>query len=1210
MNLTIKGKLFTGYGIILSMLVLTALFMITKFSESNDRFLNVVNVSSKKINLSNELYIAILDESRYEKNIILLDDEAEIIFFNNKLNRAIDSVDKKLVDLELLLDANGKTQLNTIKDAWTGYKPELQKLISHALKNEKEKATTISTGTALKMRNVVFTGVEKLIQQNKKKMEEDKIKNNNNYTSSSNLIFALIAMSFLITLILSYWIITSITKRISFISKEAEKISSRENTDEKLEDVTKDELKPIFNSLISINNSFREVADNANKVASGDYAVDLIPRSDKDILGNALKKMTGSLRDTTAANMKHNWLTTGQNQLNEKLRGDQTEIELSENIITFLANYLEVNIGAIYLVDEGSQTLQLSAQYAFSSFQNTKEKFSLNEGLIGQAARERKQISISGVQEDHIRIASAVLNAKPKQILIVPFSFEGRILGVIEIGKLVDFTKTERELLDSVIENIGISINLAISRKQIKELLSETQVQSEELQSQQEELKQMNEELEEQTHNLKQQQEELQITNEELEEQTQALEMKNKDVEAAKYDIEQKTKQLEISTRYKSEFLANMSHELRTPLNSLLILSKDLSDNKKKNLFQDQVESADIIYKSGQDLLVLINEVLDLSKIEAGKMSINAERISVNDFCNGLMRDFKHHAEQKKIGLNFNIDKDCPESFHTDSQRLHQILKNLMSNAIKFTEKGNVTVSVRKHTDKLLIFSVTDTGIGVPEDKQMAIFEAFQQADGGTSRKYGGTGLGLSISKELAKLLGGEIKLESTVNQGSTFSLIIPMEIQSENDFQQVENYKERAAEKPVEKRVEFLNYPGIEDDRNKITKEDKMLLIIEDDLQFATILLKQANRKGFKCIAAATGEDGLVLVEKYKPNAIILDLDLPGINGQQVLAELKSNPSLRHIPVHIISADERSMQPIKDGAVEYLVKPVDKKQLEEAFSRIENFVNRKMRNLLIIEDDENSRKAMKKLIGNGDVKCFEAGSGKKALEIYKENHIDCIVLDLGLQDMSGFDVIYELEKTTEGQVPPIVVYTGRELTKEENNELQKYTETIIIKGVKSEERLLDETALFLHRTISNLPESKQEIINNLYDKDVIFQDKKILLVDDDMRNIFALSKILRERGMVVIKAENGIEALKILDKDRGIDLILMDIMMPEMDGYEAMRRIRQHETYKTINIIALTAKAMKDDKQKCMDAGATDYITKPVDTARLLSLMHVWLSK
>ena len=762
-----------------------------------------------------------------------------------------------------------------------------------------------------------------------------------------------------------------------------------------------------------------------------------------------------------------------------------------------------------------------------------------------------------------------------------------------------------------VAENIGIAFNSSQSRTKLKELLEETQRQGEELQSQQEELKQMNEELEEQAQNLKQQQEELQITNEELEEQTQSLEEKNKEVEASKNDIEQKTKQLEISSKYKSEFLANMSHELRTPLNSLLILSKDLSENRNKNLDHDQIESAEIIYKSGHDLLILINEVLDLSKIEAGKMSINIERVPLRNFTDELLREFKHHAEQKGLKLTSKLDKELPESIRTDSQRLNQILKNILSNAIKFTEKGSVNISINRYTENTVIISVKDTGIGIPEDKQMAIFEAFQQADGGTSRKYGGTGLGLSISRELAKLLGAEIKLSSILNEGSTFSIIIPLEIHHEQEPARTNTFKEPVLYKQhSENDSEYIDYPSIEDDRDSITKDDKAVLIIEDDLKFASILLKQANKKGFKCLSAATGEDGLLLATKYKPQAIILDLDLPGINGHQVLQELKANPVVRHIPVHIVSINECSFDTLKEGAIEYLMKPVNKKELEDAFTRIENFVSRKMKNLLIIEDDENSRKAMRKLIGNGDVKCFEAGTGKDALEMYHQNQIDCIILDIGLPDMNGFDLIHKLVNVKEHPVPPIIVYTGRELSKEENNELQKYAESIIIKGVKSEERLLDETALFLHRTISNLPESKQVIINNLYDKEAVFHSKKILLVDDDMRNVFALSKILKERGMEIIKAENGKNALEMLNMHSDIDLVLMDIMMPEMDGYEAMKRIRSEGKHKNLPVIALTAKAMKDDKQKCIDAGANDYITKPVDVERLLSLMRVWLSK
>jgi CheY-like chemotaxis protein/two-component sensor histidine kinase len=655
----------------------------------------------------------------------------------------------------------------------------------------------------------------------------------------------------------------------------------------------------------------------------------------------------------------------------------------------------------------------------------------------------------------------------------------------------------------------------------------------------------------------------------------------------------------------------------------LLILSKDLSENRNKNLEPIQIESAEIIYKSGCDLLVLINEVLDLSKIEAGKMSLTIESVSLKSFANELIRDFKHHAEQKGLKLDAKLEKELPEFIRTDSQRLSQILKNLLSNAIKFTEEGSVSITIDRDTESTIIISITDTGIGIMDDKQQAIFEAFQQAEGGTSRKYGGTGLGLSISRELAKLLGGEIKLHSKLNEGSTFSLIVPLEIVQEQELvgtSFTENYTENKPTlfKPsVSNETKYLNYPNVKDDRDTITNDDKIVLIIEDDLKFAAIILKQANKKGFKCLSAATGEDGLALALKHQPEAIILDMILPGIAGQAVLLELKANPALRHIPVHIISAKERSLEPIREGAIEYLMKPVNKEDLEETFNRIEKFVNRKMKNLLIIEDNENSRKAMRILIGNGDVKCFEAETGKEALAIYEQNQIDCIILDLGLPDMSGFELIHKLEKTvpagikeTDRNLPPIIVYTGKELTKEENNELEKYAESIIIKGVKSEERLLDETALFLHRAISNLPKSKQVIINNLYDKEAVFHSKKILLVDDDMRNLFALSKILKERGMEIIKAENGKNALEMLELHPEIDLVLMDIMMPEMDGYGAMKQIRAQEKFVNLPVIALTAKAMKDDKQKCIDAGANDYITKPIDVERLLSLMRVWLSK
>ena len=1013
------------------------------------------------------------------------------------------------------------------------------------------------------------------------------------------------------------------------------------------------------------------------------------------VVYNVVTKNLRALKIAEAETAGKNWLLTGNTGLSQELIGVQRIEELANNSISFLCTYLKASIGAVYIFNDKDSSLELHGQYAFLSPKDTKGKVALNEGLIGQAAREQKAILLTDLSEEQIRITSSVINAKPKHLLITPFLFEGKTLGVIEIGSLTAFNKTETEFINVSMDLIGISVNSALDRKQILELLEETQLQSdekekraaelgiankelafqnvekedraselivankelafqseekekraaelviankelafqnvekekratelaiantylacqaEELQTQQEELKQMNEELEEQSQNLIQQQEELQQSNEELEGQTQSLEAKNDEVEAAKSDIEQKTKQLEISSRYKSEFLANMSHELRTPLNSLLILSKDLSENRKHNLDAIQVESAEIIYKSGNDLLVLINEVLDLSKIEAGKMSINIESVFLRDFANELIRNFKHHAEQKGLKLSCKLDNDLPESIRTDLQRLNQILKNLLSNAIKFTEKGSVSLRMERFSESKVIVSVTDTGLGILEEKQMAIFEAFQQADGGTSRKYGGTGLGLSISRELAKLLGAEIKVSSKINEGSVFSVIIPIEIQSKEELVKTDTTKEPALYKHGSREsLKFLNYPSIADNRNTITSDDKVVLIIEDDLAFASILFKQANKKGFKCLLAATGEDGLVLAAKYKPHAIILDIGLPGINGHQVLVELKANPSVRHIPVHIVSANERSLEPIKEGAIEYLMKPVNRNELEEAFNRIENFVSRKIKNLLIIEDNADSRKAMKMLIGNGDVKCFEAANGKDALAMYQGNHIDCMILDIGLPDMSGFDFIHKLEKINGQNVPPVIVYTGKELTKGENNELQKYAESIIIKGVKSEERLLDETALFLHRTISHLPKSKQLIISNLYDKESLFHGKKILLADDDSRNVFALYKILNERGMEIIKAENGKVALEMLAMHPSIDLVLMDIMMPVMDGYDAMRQIRAQGKFRKLPVIALTAKAMKDDKQKCIDAGANDYITKPIDVERLLSLMRVWLSK
>lgn len=1168
----------------------------------------VVGVSAEKIIISNEIMHWMMDVARNEKNIILENNADRKAGYKNEINASVNLVNKKIIELEALADETLRKDINIFNKAWTQYTDILYQVVNYAENNETELASKLSMVDSRSLRVSITELLKEIIDRNQVRMNSDMASSQEAYSTSINIAVALIVLSVFLSIFLTYWIVRTITSRIYLISEEAKKIASRELNSTSLKGTINDELEPIVDSLKVIMDSFREVAYNANEIAKGDYSVRIVPKSEHDFLGIALNKMGQTLEEVTAVNRRHNWLSTGRNLLNDKLRGNQSLEQTTENTITFLSQYSKANLGALYLVQ--NQSLHLSARFAFSPTEIAKEVYAFGEGLPGQAAVSRDIIHLTNLKQDTLRVTSSVLDAKPENVLVVPF-FNGQdLLGVIELAKIEPFTETDIEFISTSMEIVGIAIASAITRKQVHELLEETQRQSEELEVQQEELKQANEELEEQTQNLKHQQEELQVANEELEEQTLRIELKNRELEKAYAEIEKKSQEVEMSSRYKSQFLANMSHELRTPLNSLLILSRDLADNKKGNLDASQVESARIIYKSGNDLLQLINEVLDLSKIEAGKMEVNLEEVRLEEVLNNVSRNFSHIAKEKGLTLTVVKEPQLPECITTDPQRLDQILKNLLSNAIKFTEAGSVTVSCMKQKEDTIAIEVKDTGIGIPPDKMNAIFEAFQQADGSTSRKYGGTGLGLSISKQLVKLLGGEITLQSKVNEGSVFTLILPVKATSRIAYLEQEVKPATPPITIIDKKEEFLNYPSIPDDREVITDEDKSLLIIEDDLAFAATLMNQARAKGFKVLVASSGEDGLLLAEKYVPKAIILDLSLPGIQGQVVLSELKSNPVLRHIPVHIISAMERTLDPIKAGAVEYLMKPIDKGELEEAFLRIENFINRKMKNLLIIEDDPGARTSIKVLIGNGDVKCFEAGSGKEAIEVLMNNNIDCIVLDLGLPDISGFELIKKIQAIKNKVIPPIIIYTGKELSKEENEVLQELAESIIIKGVKSEERLLDETALFLHRTVNNLPDHKKDIIKELYNRDAIFQNKKILVVDDDMRNVFALSKILKEQGMEIVKAENGVKALEALKQHSDIALVLMDVMMPEMDGLEATRRIRAMNEFKDLPVITLTAKAMKEDRKKCIDAGANDYISKPIELDRLLSLMKIWIKK
>ncbi len=811
---------------------------------------------------------------------------------------------------------------------------------------------------------------------------------------------------------------------------------------------------------------------------------------------------------------------------------------------------------------------------------------------------------------------------------------------MIELGRFDPWDEVQLDFLANVMEYIAIVFNVAESYTRTQTLLirtqlqaEELQVQTEELETQQEELRQSNEALEQQTRllreseqELKTQQEELEVTNEELSEKTHllesertaAVEQQNQQLQAAQADLEQQAKELALASKYKSEFLSNMSHELRTPLNSMLILARLLADNEAQTLNEEQVESAQVIYNSGQDLLVLINDILDLSKVEAGKMDFRATEFPLPDLLISLEKDFRPIANETQLAWETRLDDGLPELMRTDRQRLVQILKNLLSNAFKFTEQGSVCLHVGRPSETIanitgfnagqsLAFRVIDTGIGIPKEEQRRVFEAFQQVDGSTSRKYSGTGLGLSISRELAAFLGGQIYLDSEPGQGSTFTLVLPEKLREQQDPPAPVAQFTSSAVRLSTQKVKTL--PKTRTDLPKISlDEGAIMLIIEDDERFAALLKNIAEKKGFQAVIAPDGETGLALANRYPPTGILLDLRLPNLDGWHVLSTLKATPSLRHIPVHIISADEPSPEAYRRGAIGFLTKPVAPEALDQAFEHIQSFLSRKLKTLLLVEDDVVTRDSLKKLLGNGDVEYVETGSGKEALEIIRSRPIDCIILDLRLPDFSGFTLLDKLDADPELHKPPVIVYTGQELTREQNEHLMKYAETVIVKGIKSEERLLDETALFLHRVVADLPDKKQQIIRNLYERDDIFVGKTILLVDDDVRNAFALSRLLSEKGLAVEIATSGKKALELLAEKSQINLALMDVMMPEMDGYETMRRIRAQHKFAQLPILALTAKAMPGDQEKCLAAGANDYLAKPVDIDRLLSLLRVWL--
>lgn len=949
----------------------------------------------------------------------------------------------------------------------------------------------------------------------------------------------------------------------------------------------------------------RVISNIAAQISAGNYEV-RVEDNESDALGSvggSLNTMAQSLNETFTQLSDNEWLQSGVAQLNNTMLGEKSVEELAQATMEFLAQYTNSQSGVLYLLQD--KGLLLTAGYSYDS-RNLREQLIVGEGLSGQAFASGKMLELEMPENDSIKISYALGEAKPGNVIALPLIDNG-VVGVIELATVTKYGARERVFFETVSNNIAISFRAAQSRARIQELLEETQSQSEELRAQHTELESMNAELEAQTEKLQASEEELRVQQEELQQTNEELNERSVLLEEQNLEIQKKSEALELSTRYKSEFLANMSHELRTPLNSILLLSRLLGENNDKNLSEEQVEFARVIQSSGNGLLGLIDEILDLSKIEAGKMELEILEVPMQDIASGINGLFAQMAKEK--GIMFTIEaKNAPLVIKTDRMRLEQILKNLISNAIKFTSKGSVSLTIKRSEvdGQLLDFSVKDTGIGIAKEQQPLVFEAFQQADGSTKRKYGGTGLGLSISRELARLLKGEITLESEPGKGSTFTLTIPVSAS-------VIGTVTKEAPKPVPvaatTATQYISDTipdAIPDDRNTIVAGDKTMLIVEDDTNFAKALLEFTRERGYKGVVTVRGDEAFNLAVNYKPMGVLLDIQLPIKSGWEVMEELKSNALTRHIPVHIMSSHKLRQESLLKGAVNFLDKPVAYEQIPEVFRRIEHIVNQESQKVLIIEDNSKHAEALSFFLDNNNIRSQISSDISKGIETLQQDGINCVILDMGIPDKQAYDLLEGMKKSAELENIPVIVFTGKSLSLNEEMKIKKYADSIIVKTAHSYQRMLDEVSLFLHIVEEKKSNSKRDGSKKQLDN--VLKNKAVLVVDDDVRNIYSLTKSLELLQMKVITAIDGAEALKALEAHPQTDVVLLDMMMPNLDGYETAKRIRENKKFKKLPVIAVTAKAMTGDREKCINAGASDYITKPVDIDQLLSLLRVWL--
>jgi HAMP domain-containing protein/CheY-like chemotaxis protein len=956
----------------------------------------------------------------------------------------------------------------------------------------------------------------------------------------------------------------------------------------------------------------RAIAEVATAVTKGDLtrSIQVDARGEVATLKDNINTMINNLRLTTDRNTEQDWLKTNLARFTNMLQGQRDLVTVGRLLLSELTPLVNAQLGVIYqATSEEALSLHLLAAYADDGINGHPEHLSLGQGLVGQCAADKRRLLISEMPAVTAPIGSALFKAVPRSIVVLPILFENQVKAVIELASISQFTELQLTFLDQLTTNIGIVLNSIEATMQTEGLLKQSQQLAGELQTQQRELQQTNEQLEQKA--------------EQLEERNIEVERKNREIEQARRALEEKATELALTSKYKSEFLANMSHELRTPLNSILILGQQLADNPDGNLVPKQVEFARTIHGAGTDLLNLISDILDLSKIESGTVTVDAEEIAFANLLDMIARPFRHEAETRQLSFEISLDPNLGRSLTTDSKRLQQVLKNLLSNAFKFTAQGGVRLKVAEvqsgwsadhpvlnQAPTVVAFEVSDSGIGIPQEKQKVIFEAFMQADASTSRKYGGTGLGLAISRELSNLLGGEIQLRSAPNMGSTFTLYLPLRYVGPSTAPKPAAAPAQATHAPIVPALPERPIEAIPDDRLEIHPGDSILLIVEDDPHYARIMVDLAREKGFKVLVAARGIDALELAKQYQPTAVSLDVFLPDMLGWTVLSQLKQNPLTRHIPVQIITLDEDRQHGMARGAFSFVTKPASTEGVEAALARIKEYAKPRRKRLLVVEDDGAEQRSISELLGHDDIEIVTAATGAEALRVLRRDPFDCVVLDLRLPDMSGFEVLEELRGDAKLSDVPVVVFTGRELSAEEDAELHTMARSIVVKGVESPERLLDETALFLHRVVTELPPEKQRMLERLNSSDEDLVGRTVLLIDDDARNIFALSSVLERRGMRVLTATTGREAIALADATPDLAIALMDIMMPEMDGYQTIHAIRQKPDFRRLPIIALTAKAMKGDREKCMEAGASDYLAKPVNTEQLLSALRMWLHR